>query len=209
MVYSCLLYTSCRQTEGLPHPLAWIGTARKKWKLWDCKEVSHWTEKTIGTFGGSDNRKGRYLWKQSISQCGVRWKRQRTESQICSYAGNWWDTISWGGKRFGKSLWKMCIRDRHFIELKEHIFSKGDKLKKNPELLLYYVCLLYTSYPERWRKGSTIKFYGVDRDTFLGKRYSERYRTVPVSYTHLDVYKRQSYNRRDGIWKLCSLVPLK
>ena len=30
---------------------------------------------------------------------------------------------------------------QHFIELKEHIFSKGDKLKKNPELLLYYVTL--------------------------------------------------------------------
>lgn len=28
-----------------------------------------------------------------------------------------------------------------FIELKNHIFSRGDKLKKNPELLLYYVTL--------------------------------------------------------------------
>ena len=28
-----------------------------------------------------------------------------------------------------------------FIELKDYIFSKGDKLKKNPELLLYYVTL--------------------------------------------------------------------
>ena len=28
-----------------------------------------------------------------------------------------------------------------FIELKEYIFSKGDKLKKNPELLMYYVTL--------------------------------------------------------------------
>ena len=30
---------------------------------------------------------------------------------------------------------------QHFIELKEYIFSKGDKLKKNPELFLYYVTL--------------------------------------------------------------------
>lgn len=30
---------------------------------------------------------------------------------------------------------------QHFIELKEYIFSKGDKLKKNPELLLFYVTL--------------------------------------------------------------------
>ena len=28
-----------------------------------------------------------------------------------------------------------------FIELKDYIFSKGDKLKKNPELILYYVTL--------------------------------------------------------------------
>ena len=28
-----------------------------------------------------------------------------------------------------------------FIELKEYIFSKGDKLKKNPELVMYYVTL--------------------------------------------------------------------
>lgn len=28
-----------------------------------------------------------------------------------------------------------------FIELKDYIFSKGNKLKKNPELLLYYVTL--------------------------------------------------------------------
>lgn len=28
-----------------------------------------------------------------------------------------------------------------FIELKEYIFSKGDKLKKNPELIMYYVTL--------------------------------------------------------------------
>ena len=28
---------------------------------------------------------------------------------------------------------------QHFIELKEYIFSKGDKLKKNPELFLFYV----------------------------------------------------------------------
>ena len=30
---------------------------------------------------------------------------------------------------------------QHFIELKEYIFSKGDKLKKNPELFLFYVTL--------------------------------------------------------------------
>lgn len=30
---------------------------------------------------------------------------------------------------------------KKFIELKNYIFSKGDKLKKNPELLLYYVTL--------------------------------------------------------------------
>lgn len=30
---------------------------------------------------------------------------------------------------------------QHFIELKEYIFSKGDKLKKNLELFLYYVTL--------------------------------------------------------------------
>ena len=30
---------------------------------------------------------------------------------------------------------------QHFIELKEYIFYKGDKLKKNPELFLYYVTL--------------------------------------------------------------------
>lgn len=30
---------------------------------------------------------------------------------------------------------------QHFIELKEYIFSKGDKLKKNPELFMYYVTL--------------------------------------------------------------------
>lgn len=30
---------------------------------------------------------------------------------------------------------------QHFIELKEYIFSKWDKLKKNPELFLYYVTL--------------------------------------------------------------------
>lgn len=30
---------------------------------------------------------------------------------------------------------------QHFIELKEYIFSKGDKLKKNPELFLYYITL--------------------------------------------------------------------
>lgn len=30
---------------------------------------------------------------------------------------------------------------QHFIELKEYIFAKGDKLKKNPELFLYYVTL--------------------------------------------------------------------
>lgn len=30
---------------------------------------------------------------------------------------------------------------QHFIELKEYVFSKGDKLKKNPELFLYYVTL--------------------------------------------------------------------
>lgn len=30
---------------------------------------------------------------------------------------------------------------RKFIELKNYIFSKGDKLKKNPELVLYYVTL--------------------------------------------------------------------
>ncbi len=28
-----------------------------------------------------------------------------------------------------------------FIELKDYIFSKGNKLKKNPELILYYVTL--------------------------------------------------------------------
>lgn len=30
---------------------------------------------------------------------------------------------------------------QHFTELKEYIFSKGDKLKKNPELFLFYVTL--------------------------------------------------------------------
>lgn len=30
---------------------------------------------------------------------------------------------------------------RNFIELKNYIFQKGDKLKKNPELILYYVTL--------------------------------------------------------------------
>lgn len=30
---------------------------------------------------------------------------------------------------------------QRFIELKDYIFSKGDKLRKNPELLLYYVTL--------------------------------------------------------------------
>lgn len=33
------------------------------------------------------------------------------------------------------------VEMQHFIELKEYIFSKGDKLKKNPELFLYYVTL--------------------------------------------------------------------
>ena len=62
--------------------------------------------------------------------------------------------------------------------------------KEAEELELHYVtCLLYTSLPEGWTK------YGADG---VEIRPLQRYKALgnaialPVSYTHLDVYKRQS-----------------
>ena len=55
---------------------------------------------------------------------------------------------------------------------------------KNPD---YWVKKIERNIQKRRRKGPAAKFYGVDRDTFLGKRYSERYRTVCKSDRRDDI----------------------
>ena len=73
-------------------------------------------------------------------------------------------------KAIGVNPYKMCIRDRNNKTLTHYIIRKEDEPKE-----YYYV------------------FYSIDTDknqiTYCVS-YSER-STEPVSYTHLDVYKRQ------------------
>ena len=56
------------------------------------------------------------------------------------------------------------------VVLRKALWHRGFRYRKNYKGL--------PGRPDIVLKGPAIKFYGVDCDTFLGKRYSERYRTV-------------------------------
>ena len=83
---------------------------------------------------------------------------------------------------------KMCIRDRPFCDAIGHPEIKGDGLKRRweaPEAFKIVEETIKSKTTDEWME------WLEDKDFCIAKVHSKTEAVEPVSYTHLDVYKRQ------------------
>ena len=86
-------------------------------------------------------------------------------------------------------------------------FTRQSKSEKGLRVLVRHGnCLLYTSVPSEAPRSLCPQYQRVrlpvqPGDCLLKRAFSMRRPSTPVSYTHLDVYKRQIWDSSIFIWK--------